>query len=495
MAVNHGVRQDPGKTPPENGSDHANLKSLKSVVETTDASGEVNYHTFSGKFALFGSLFKRAKAVSSKPGINSISGSLTESKGTSPMQELRSPYLSVGQSSRAHARAKYHSRLKRSTKFDLASRFSLFQKIFIANLVIILGGAVVGSWLTAQIAEAGRFNFVTFTVIITVAVLVSGAVSFAILKNAFRPFGELQQVLAKIHTGNSRARLALQRLTNPDVRHFTSALNQMLTRLEENAHVIQEDQRLLQLMTAQVINAQENERKRIARELHDEASQSLTAMIMGLEAARQLAPGEDSALQNQLAGLKDMAIATLEELRKLALDLRPTMLDDLGLISAVRWLSRSAAERANLDVQVSLSGFDEQERLAPELETCLFRITQESLTNIVKHAQASAVKIKLERVKGSSTKPEQVKLTVQDNGRGFDREVARAKAYQGGHLGLFDIEERAALLGGKVEISSSECENGVSGTCITVIVPLSGHRAEAPQGINTSFPPYVKTSS
>lgn len=492
MAVNHGVRKDPGKTPPENGPDHSNLKNLKSGIETSSASSEINQHTFSEKFALFVSLFKRAAPVSSKPGINPNSGNLAGSKGNSPTQDLRTPYHSAGQSSRAHVYAKYHSRLKPGTKLNLASRFSLFQKIFIANLVIILGGAVVGSWLTAQIAEAGRFNFVTFSFIITMAVLVSGAVSFAILKNAFRPFGELQQVLAKIHTGNSRARLALQRLTNPDVRHFTSALNQMLTRLEENAHVIQEDQRLLQLMTAQVINAQENERKRIARELHDEASQSLTAMIMGLEAARQLAPGEDSALQNQLAGLKDMAIATLEELRKLALDLRPTMLDDLGLISAVRWLSRSAAERSNLDVQVSLSGLDEQERLAPELETCLFRITQESLTNIVKHAQASAVKIKLERVKGGSTKPEQVRLTVQDNGRGFDREVARAKAYQGGHLGLFDIEERAALLGGKVEISSPACEIGASGTCITVLIPLSASRAEAPDGISTSAPPYVK---
>ncbi len=460
-----------------------------SVVETTDADSELGYHTVSEEIARLEAILKRPEPSSFKN--NLTDAQIAELKGTSPMQELRSPYVRVGHPHNAKP-GPTANRKPNSRWGKLASRLTLFQKIFISNMVIIVGGAVVGSWLTAQLAVAGQFNAVTFSIIIILAVLFSGAVSFMILTNAFRPFGQLQQVLSKIHTGNPRARAALHHITDPDVRHFTVALNQMLTRLEDNAHVIQEDQRQLQLMTAQVINAQENERKRIARELHDEASQSLTAMIMGLEAARNTAPAENISLQNQLASLKELAIATLEELRKLALDLRPTMLDDLGLIAAMRWLSRGAAEQANLDVQVTLDGFDEQERLAPALETCLFRITQESLTNIVKHAQASTVQVRLERVAPDAANPtEQVRLTIKDNGCGFELSAARAKAYRGGHLGLFDIEERAALLGGMVNINSLTT-GPTLGTCIAVLVPLHGRQVEQMQGLNTSAPPYVK---
>ncbi len=383
------------------------------------------------------------------------------------MQELKShyahgPYLKAGQ-----------IQPQAGPRFwvALTARLTLLQKILISNLIIILSGAVIGSWLTAQLAEAGQFNPVSFSIIILTAVLFSGAVSFTILKAAFRPFTEMKSLLDNIHAGHPRARQALNKITDPDVRQFTNALNQMMVRLDENDRVIQQDQHQLQLMTAQVINAQENERKRIARELHDEASQSLTAMIMGLQAARNAAPEENEALCSQLVGLKELAIATLEELRKLALDLRPTMLDDLGLVPAVRWLSRSATERANLEVKLALNGFEEDGRLAPELETCLFRITQESLTNIIKHAGATQVQIRMERLCGGEA--EQVRLTVEDNGCGFDRAEARAKAYRGGHLGLFDIEERAALLAGNVKISQANPGTAMPGTRITVLVPLT----------------------
>lgn len=381
----------------------------------------------------------------------------------------------------------------RSRGISFWEKLSLLKKIYIFHLVVILGGAITGSWLTAQIAEAGKFNLVTFSVIIALAVLFSGAVNFVILKLAFRPFEELQKVISKVHTGNSRARVALNKITDPDVRQFTTALNHMLSRLEENAHVIQEDQRQLQVMTARVINAQENERKRIARELHDEASQSLTAMIMGLEAARRAAPAEDAALQQNLESLKELAAATLEELRKLALDLRPTMLDDLGLIPAVRWLSRTARERGDLTVNFIVLGFEEQERLAPELETGLFRIAQECLTNILKHAHASTVDVKLEKISsdGLYSWPG-IRLTVSDDGRGFDPATARAKAYHDGHLGLFDIEERATLLGGHVKFSLNDPLSPTPGTRTVVTLPLQPNPANLNPDLNTHLPPYTQ---
>jgi two-component system, NarL family, sensor histidine kinase UhpB len=362
----------------------------------------------------------------------------------------------------------------------IIARLSLPQKLLLANLLIVGGSAIVGSFLTSQLTEAGQFNGVTFAVIIICAVMLSGSMSFWILQRAFRPFMELQRVLDKIHTGNPRARAALTRITDPDVRHFTIALNQMLNRLEDNAKIIQEDQHQLQLMTARVLNAQENERKRIARELHDEASQALTAMIMGLESAKNSTP--DPALQTKLSGLKDLAGTTLEELRKLALDLRPTMLDDLGLVPAMQWLMRTASERGTFETALDLENFDSANRLPSELETCLFRITQESLNNVVKHAKAHQVRISLENL----AKDKAVRLTICDDGKGFDRAAARASAYSGGHLGLFDIEERATLLGGKLEL-----DTGIHGTTIVVTVPASGLPAEPPPAINTHARPYT----
>jgi two-component system, NarL family, sensor histidine kinase UhpB len=461
----------------------AQAQNLYSVVETTDDKAGKRQNIKREELNCNPAFQHAEKNIATEP----------ERKEAPAMQELNKPYTGAGQSFHASnpARPYPHSYPKARLVPGKFGRRPLFQQIFVSNVVIILGGAIVGSWLSAQLAEAGKFNFVTFSIIIFSAVLFSSAVSFVLLKLALRPFTELQRVLAKVHEGNPRARYSLEQINNPDVKQFTHALNQMLVRLEDNARVIQQDQQQLQLMTAQVITAQENERKRISRELHDEASQSLTAMIMGLEAARNNADG-NPALQTQLGSLKELAASTLEELRKLALDLRPTMLDDLGLVPAVRWLSRTATERANFEVKLDLSGFNEQERLAPELETCLFRITQESLTNITKHAHASRVEIRLERFVDGDGKPEKVKLTVADNGRGFDRAAARAKAYRGGHLGLFDIEERATLLGGKVEILTGAATAQGCGTQITVWLPVqSPVPLEPAAAINTHRPPYT----
>ncbi|MEI6043254.1 MAG: sensor histidine kinase [Chloroflexota bacterium] len=415
------------------------------------------------------------------------------------MQEISSPYTkgdgSFFQSNRAWVYATFVRVAKKRTRFSLAN-ISLIQKILMANLLLVMAGAIVGSYLTAQLAEAGQFTFFTFLVMIVVAVLIGGIISFTMLKVAFRPFEEFQRVIARIHAGNPRARAALENINDPDVRRFTNTVNQMLTRLEENARVIQEDQRLLQLMTARVINAQENERKRIARELHDEASQALTAMVLGLESAKQNLPPENRMLEAKLDGLKQLAISTLEEIRKLALDLRPTMLDDLGLLPAVRWLCRTTEERAELVVKVRLEGFDEDERHASEVETCLFRITQESLTNILRHAAAKHVEIKLEHLSSFESNLGDgwgaVRLTIKDDGQGFRPAEAKIAAYQGGHLGLFDIEERAALLGGKVEIESHCAGDGPSGTKVIVTVPLSGKPVDLMAGLDTNAMPYAQ---
>jgi two-component system sensor histidine kinase UhpB len=443
---------------------------FNSVVETTNENTKSSTYSNSEKIILANILFRTDKTAAD----------IADNGGNPPMQETHRRFPGQNIPGNKVASQPAPAYVARPKRFAQWRKLSLLQRIFISNVLIISGGAVIGSWLTAQLTEAGSFNAVTFGFMIVCATLMSGSISFLILKLAFRPFDELQRVLSKVHDGNSRARLSLQQITDPDVRQFTTALNHMLSRLEENAKVIQEDQVKLQVMTARVIEAQENERKRIARELHDEASQSLTAMIMGLDAARRQA--KEESLQNKLGSLKDMAVNTLEELRKLALDLRPTMLDDLGLVPAVRWLSRSATEHAGFEVKLELEGCNDHTRLAPEIETCLFRITQESLTNITKHAGATLVKIRLNRAESG-----EIHLTVADNGKGFDRTKARHFAVNGGHLGLFDIEERASLIGGKAEITTSP-----AGTTISITLPPQSCAIILPDGINTNAAPYTQ---
>ena len=388
----------------------------------------------------------------------------------------------------------------------------MLKKILLTNILVVLVGAVGGTWLTAYLAQTGDFSPLTFMTLVVGAIGLSAVANYLLLRRAFRPLTDLHALLQGVHAGVA-TRPRADSLNPNNIRAFTEGVELMLKKLDDNAVVIQEDQRQLQLMTARVINAQEAERKRIARELHDEASQSLTSIIIGIEAAMRAVPDGDertlAELRRRLTLVKGLAGATLEELRKLALDLRPTMLDDLGLVPALRWVTRTAGERGGFAVHLDTAGLDvaghsqEWLRLPSELETCLFRITQESLTNITRHAHALDVWVSIERMPaispapppsahGHGLKPEQyaammrahdelfktntrggqlhevIRLTISDNGIGFDRAVARQAAYEGAHLGLFDIEERATLLGGHATITTAPGQ----GTRVQVMIPL-----------------------
>ncbi|MDQ7828476.1 MAG: GAF domain-containing sensor histidine kinase [Armatimonadota bacterium] len=203
-----------------------------------------------------------------------------------------------------------------------------------------------------------------------------------------------------------------------------------------------------------LLTAQEEERRRIARELHDEAGQALTALILNLEMAGREAAEPDAT---RLRRLKGIAEQTLGELRRLIYDLRPTVLDDLGLGAAVRWYVREVVEPSGLAVTLDLQGVDR--RLPPPAETALFRILQEALNNVLKHAAATRVSVALH------VGQDAVRLTVSDDGRGF--EVGRPPARPGGGLGLLGMRERAELLGGQMHVRSAPGQ----GTTIEVVLP------------------------
>lgn len=232
----------------------------------------------------------------------------------------------------------------------------------------------------------------------------------------------------------------------------------------ENARLWEEVKRrdaLRGQLLSQVINAQEAERKRISRELHDEAGQLLTALMVGLRTLEQTPAIPGSALQD-IANLKELAKRIYEEIHRLAVELRPKALDQLGLVRAVESYAREFGERVGLSISFEASGLDGVQ-LPGEVETALYRLIQEALSNIAKHAAASRAEILLER------RGESLVAVIEDDGCGFDVESAlHPTAGERPHLGLFGMQERAALLGGRLTIESGPGQ----GTTVFVEIPL-----------------------
>jgi PAS domain S-box-containing protein len=201
----------------------------------------------------------------------------------------------------------------------------------------------------------------------------------------------------------------------------------------------------LRALSRQLLEVQEAERRHLARELHDEIGQTLTALKLNLEGIGRAWPGAapaPPALEDSLA-VVDQAIS---EVRNLSLDLRPALLDDLGLVPALRWYVERQAQRAGLTARLDAAV---HERLPPALETVCFRLVQEALTNVLRHAGARHVDVLLWR-EGAA-----VELTVRDDGAGFDVAEARRRAAHGASLGLLGMQERVQLLGGTIDVHSA----------------------------------------
>jgi len=211
------------------------------------------------------------------------------------------------------------------------------------------------------------------------------------------------------------------------------------------------------------ISAQEEERRRVARELHDETSQSLVALITNLAVLQRLPPEE---AYKHLPGFRESVVKVLKEVNRIVLNLRPTLLDDYGLMPALSWY---AEERfANSGTRLEIIASDEDVTLPTVVETTLFRVGQEAVANAAKYAQASVVRLHL-LVENDGKEPAAT-LRIEDDGCGFDLEAARQpEAGRRLPLGLMGMEERVRLHGGRLEIQSAPG----NGTCVCAIVPLS----------------------
>ncbi|MCB8928428.1 MAG: sensor histidine kinase, partial [Ardenticatenaceae bacterium] len=212
----------------------------------------------------------------------------------------------------------------------------------------------------------------------------------------------------------------------------------------------------------QVVSAQERERQRIARELHDGTGQALTALGLGFAAASENVQRNPQLAASQLTELKVMSTQALQELRDLIRDLRPSLLDDLGLVPALQSQVQSFAERTGVKAEFVLNG--RRQRVQSEIETIVFRIAQEALTNAAKHARAEQVTVTI------GFADSLLNLEVRDNGRGFDPKTV-FEASDGGRQvwGLLGMQERVALVGGSCMVHSQPGQ----GTAVQVTIPIT----------------------
>ena len=255
-----------------------------------------------------------------------------------------------------------------------------------------------------------------------------------------------------IARGRAIGVLAAHDKLGADVRFTETDLRLAETFATRAAVAVDLSERIARDSLRRVVEAQELERRRLARELHDETGQALTSILLGLKGLEERM--DDSESREAAEELRELVVSTLQDVRRLAVELRPSALDDFGLVAALERLTGSFAEQTGIavDFQTALA----EERLPEEVETAIYRIVQESLTNVVKHARARRVSILLARKDGA------VKAVVEDDGQGFD------PAEQTGGSGLVGMRERLALLGGRLAVESAPDR----GTTVAAEVPL-----------------------
>jgi signal transduction histidine kinase len=246
--------------------------------------------------------------------------------------------------------------------------------------------------------------------------------------------------------------LVAQDKEEPDARFTDEDLRIAEAFAERAALAIDLSERVARDALRRVVAGQELERQRLARELHDETGQALTSILLGLKAIEEAGNGQD--VRRSVLELRELVVGTLQDVRRLAVELRPQALDDFGLVAALQRLAETFAEQTGIRVHVEAALGDA--RLAGETETALYRIVQEALTNVIKHARAETVSVVLTR------KGDRVVAVIEDDGRGFDPADTRDE-----RLGLLGMRERIELVDGQLSVETRPGE----GTTIAVEVP------------------------
>ncbi|MEE9400030.1 MAG: GAF domain-containing protein [Dehalococcoidales bacterium] len=274
------------------------------------------------------------------------------------------------------------------------------------------------------------------------------------------PLRSKDKVLGVLNIASHEAR----KFSTEDMRLLEGIAGQIATAIE-NANLHREVQRKEEIrgeLLQDILSIQEEERRRIARELHDETSQVLASLTASLEAAAGMLPARASKIKAILRKAQALSINILDEIHRLIYELRPTLLDDLGLVAATRWLAENNLEAAGIEVDFKVTG--RETRLPPQVEVTLFRVIQEAVYNIARHAQAKNAIISLH------FKKKVIRVRVRDDGRGFNVEEAISSKDRPRGLGLLGMKERVELINGTLNIRSRP--EG-SGTEINIEIPLN----------------------
>jgi two-component system, NarL family, sensor histidine kinase UhpB len=310
---------------------------------------------------------------------------------------------------------------------EQASGVTLLWRVFAGNAVVLLLATLV---LILSPATVSFPIAVTELIVLVAGLTTMLALDLALLRRAFGPLRRLAGVMRGIDPLRPGGRATIE-AADPEVADLTAAFNEMLARLEAERRD----------SARRALSAQEGERQRIARELHDEVGQALTAVVLQLDRVGRAADGRQ---REQVEQAREAVRASLEEVRGIARRLRPEALDDLGLRSALAALTNDIARRTGVSIERRLApGLP---ALTPEEELVVYRVAQESLTNAVRHGDPRRAWVTLDVGGG------QVELTVRDDGRGFNP----ATAEEG--TGLRGMRERAVLIGARLEVAAEPGE-------------------------------------
>ncbi|MBE2198287.1 MAG: hypothetical protein IAE79_06725 [Anaerolinea sp.] len=299
-----------------------------------------------------------------------------------------------------------------------------------------------------------RATELTPLIFIPALAITLGALWFGV-RQVVRPLQSLEQKATQLGWGDFAA------IAEP-VGGITE-IQRLQTELIHMAHKVQLSQQGLRSYLSAVTTGQEEERRRLARDLHDDTIQSLIALNQQIQLAQLAAT--DEAIASRLGTMQEMAEQIVADLRRLTRDLRPIYLEDLGLIPALQMLSKDMSQTIGLPVSFVKNG--RERRLSPEAELALYRIAQEGLNNIARHAQANKGEVCLQ------FSDEAVQLLISDDGRGFVVPESPAEMAPAGHFGLLGVQERAETIGAHLQIKSTPGQ----GCCLEVVLPLQGDRA------------------
>lgn len=338
-------------------------------------------------------------------------------------------------------------------------RLPLIYKILLANSAIVALGAVAGTVITVWHVQTypHDIHYELIVFFASAGVTLSFLVNLLALRLALTPLDRLQAGVAAVGRGNLSVRVDPGALSDERFDRLITTFNHMVGRLDEDAQQ-------LHRLSGEILQAQEEERRRVARELHDEAAQALTSLLVRLRLLER-SPNPEEARQH-VQNLRKLTAQALEEVRRVALELRPTILDDLGLVAALGWRVDEFNSASLTQASLEIVGIDE--RLPGPIELAFYRVAQEALNNIARHAHAQTASVTLKR------EGDWLSLEIQDDGVGFDGATPRSGARHG--LGLVGMRERLTVLGGDLVIETAAGQ----GTRIVARAPL--HRLER-QGV------------